>query len=309
MIPNVEMASIIDRVLPTKPSPEELEAGRKPREELRKKMMDLKAKVDETLPTLTSLNVKGDITNLQSIINKELAWINANIEITKQQVETKQIEFQEKTSAGIDTLKNAVLEAAKPLAQSAQEEIAKKVPLEQVKNSLLQLAKQTATEVKEKTQKANQELLNRTAGDDIYDAFVTAGKILIYLFIGILVLRIGAYSANEVIWRPVPYRIASFLYGVLFSPIFIIYYGIIIIRALLWPDTCEYPLIEGLIPIYPYEDTKEELTFADRLFGYPNSPGLQQFIQQKQQTWLNDQKEIIETNFLEKVLEERKDPK
>ena len=125
-----------------------------------------------------------------------------------------------------------------------------------------------------------------TWADDIYSAFITALQIVgIILYICVAV-RIAAFVANDLLYKPVPYRALGFIYAFIFAPILIPYYIYREFAHWIWP-TMEAPHFESIFPVNPY-DPSEPITFNKRVFGYADTPEIRSWIQKMQEQELGN---------------------
>ena len=114
---------------------------------------------------------------------------------------------------------------------------------------------------------------------------------------------VSSFAANEIMYKPLPYRVLVFFYTFLFTPIFGPYYLWIMIKRLIWKTPS--PMYEGFFPMYPY-DPSEPLTLNRRLFGYAESPQLRQ--------WMDDERQketaardaaVVSKNIKQEIITER----
>ena len=205
---------------------------------------------------LDFFNKNKDYLNLVKFLKTELVWWDNNLEVSSRDINTRDTKFDE-TSASL-----------------MRKVIAKR---ESIGDAHGEKNKRLDKEKKEK-QKAN---INRTVYDDVTDSF-TAIMNSMYLIIYILVgLRCASFAANEILYKPLPYRVIVFIYTFLFAPIFGFYYLWKAIKSMFWG--IPFPRYEGFFPMTPY-DPSEPLTINRRLFGYADTPVLKQ--------WMADQLEI-----------------
>lgn len=119
-----------------------------------------------------------------------------------------------------------------------------------------------------------QQKINNTWWNDLSAAFKTASGIFYtVLHIG-LGLRLAGFVANDLLYKPLGYRIIAFLYVFVFLPILIPYYIYREIRYWFYPNDMENaPKFESIFPMKPY-DPSLPLSFSRRLYGYADTPGI-----------------------------------
>jgi hypothetical protein len=210
-------------------------------------------------------------------IKKELVWWNNNIELSPREVKKRDLEFDESISKKIEAVREVFSNQ-----QSSQEQ------------------KTKSEEEKEKA--AKEALLKRTLYDDITDSASVLAKSLFMIFYILVGLRCASFAANECLYKPVPYRVIVFVYTFIFCPIFAPYYLWKVIQNYIWGTAL--PLYEGLLPIIPY-DSSELLTLNRRLFGYADTPSLQQWIKGKQDAELEARTTaVISKNIKADIIQE-----
>ena len=141
---------------------------------------------------------------LISYIKTELVWWDNNLEVSVRQVNTRDIKYDETFAKMMEASRNY-----KPNTKdTSKDEVA-----------------------------AKKALRSRTLYDDLYDSLSILWKwlfVLIYILVG---LRCASFAANEVLYKPVPYRVLTFVYTFLFVPIFGPYYLWKVVKNLIWKIT------------------------------------------------------------------------
>jgi hypothetical protein len=200
------------------------------------------------------INKNPAYLDLLNYLKQELVWWNNNVELSPREVTTRDLQYDE-------TFKK------------------KKEATDKASQNLSEGTKQQTKVAEEKQKAANDAIRNRTLLDDIADSFTIMLKssvLILYILVGI---RCGSFAANDLLYKPAPYRIIAFIYTFIFCPIFAPYYLWKVIKHYIWGTPL--PLFEGLLPLNAY-DPSEPLTISKRLLGYADTPLLKEWIQVKQ---------------------------
>jgi len=204
--------------------------------------------------TMNFINKNPAYLDLLNYLKQELVWWNNNVELSPREVTTRDLQYDE-------TFKK------------------KKEATDKASQNLSDTTKQQTKVAEEKQKAANDAIRNRTLLDDIADSFTIMLKssvLILYILVGI---RCGSFAANDLLYKPAPYRIIAFIYTFIFCPIFAPYYLWKVIKHYIWGTPL--PLFEGLLPLNAY-DPSEPLTISKRLLGYADTPLLKEWIQVKQ---------------------------
>jgi hypothetical protein len=130
--------------------------------------------------------------------------------------------------------------------------------------------------------------------------------VIVYVIIGI---RCASLAANEVFYKPLPYRILTFVYAFIFTPIVAPYYLWKVIARYLWPASASssLPFYESMIPMNPYDPLKPEKTFGDYLFGYRDSPEVDTWVSEKKAAEVQAAETLIASgkDMISKILKQR----
>lgn len=195
---------------------------------------------------------KPEYLNFINFIKTELVWWNNNTELSPRASKERYMLFNEKAGS----LRNAFDEAR---ASMGDTKFAKK--------------EKEAAEKKEAD-------LKRTAYDDVLDSLSVTAQAMFWIVYVLVGLRCASFAANELLYKPLPYRVLVFVYTFLFVPIFGPYYLWVIIKSMIWKTPT--PMYEGFFPMNPY-DPSEPLTLNRRLFGYADTPQIREWITGQQQ--------------------------
>jgi hypothetical protein len=144
--------------------------------------------------------------------------------------------------------------------------------------------------------------LKRTAYDDVLDSLGVIGQTMFWIVYVLVGLRCASFAANEILYKPLPYRLLVFVYTFLFVPIFGPYYLWVIIKSMIWKTPA--PMYEGLFPITPY-DPSEPLNLNRRLFGYADTPQIREWMtaQQQKETVERDAA-VVSKNIKQEIIAE-----
>jgi hypothetical protein len=278
--------SIVDRVLPVKPTAEEIKEGKPVREAYRNDLL-AKQELLSKLNTEVSVPLKISQDKLNDLLAKYLAWINVNIEVKANDVTTEQTKFNESFDTLVKEFNN---KAAKAFEKNPSQEIINRYPFPEGQKELQNIM--NASLKNKKPQAIND-------SDGFWDAMKWAGTIIIFCF----AIRAASFAANENLYLPLGYRILKFIYTLLFFPIWIPYYLYIEIKNKIWPSI-EQPKFESVFPITPY-DPNAPMDLNKRFFGYPNIAAFNDWITKKQNEWKQEQIDALQGNMLEQLLAEK----
>jgi hypothetical protein len=291
---------LVNRIVPPKPTPEEVRKGKPKREAFRNKLLQTQ-KVLITLKNgvSTPLGLNVDQKAFETLVDTNLAWVNVNIEVRAEDIDVKQTSFDESFDTLVQRYNGNAIKAfeANPL-----QEIVNEYPFFEGKKELQQQLQRIQQKDKTNKQEEREKLQNRTFWDDFLDAFKSVFKWGIVFFCIVYGLRSASFAANQNLWRPLPYRILIFIYTFIFFPIWIPYYLYREIKHLIWPCIDE-PHFESVFPVTPYHPD-EQMDINKRLFGYPNVPDLCAWLLKKKEEWKESQYKAICHDFHKKIMEE-----
>ncbi len=255
-----------------------------------------------------TLELSKELKEIKTFVEKELAWLNANVEVKAIDIQVRQTKYDEQLKEKIDAIGKESLEAIKKVPEDKQKEIIKNYPFPDKKEGFLNpqelqaVVKEEQAKKQEEQDKKELEQQNRTTVDEIKDAFSIVTKwFLIFLYIGIC-LRAASLVANDLVWRPVPYRILAFVYSALIGPLVGLYY-------LFFRDT---PTIYAFLPLKMFEIEVDEvktqadiqkakdearapitfykpLSLMDTFFGFEKTTEVLRYIQEKSDNWKEKQ--------------------
>ena len=198
--------------------------------------------------------------DLLNYVKTELVWWNNNIELTSREVNTRDMKYDQTLAIKQNAWKKAIQE-------------------------ILQKSQQTSEKQQQEAKKKKEAAKNRKVSDDVWDSLkiiFTWIFVIIYIIIGI---RCASLAANEVFYKPLPYRILTFVYAFIFTPVVAPYYLWKVIARYVWPSTAgagaSLPFYESMIPMNPYDPLKPEKTFGDYLFGYKDTPEVDTWVSEK----------------------------
>ncbi len=295
----------MDSLFGPKLTDKEVAEGAPVREAYRKDLLSKQSFITSGADTISATPMNKMYKALSDFTEKEIAWVNANVEVSKRAIETRQTKFNEEYSAKQTELLDAIKTNYSTLPVDIQEKLIIFLkPFAQVQAGLRgqtqeALTKKADEETAERIRKAN-----RTTGVILKDAFTSVssqlGRIAFTILIVTLALRCASFAVNDNLWKPLPYRILLFIYVLLFFPITIPYYIYREIRGLVSPDPDMVPQMEGFFPINPYtKDINVEPTLLQRLFGYEDTPRLATWIEKKLEQYEVLRQESLKSNVLE----------
>lgn len=296
---------MLSAVLPPKPTPEEIAKAAPLREAARKEVVTqldtlLRQEPEWKKAGLTDIDLKA-VKPIRSWLESEVAWWNANVELSPTQVRTRQTIFQESRSTKekqlADSFRTALAE--KPVDQAQKILNTTNLPgKEQIQKDINEKRKQNQG----KEKKAQEDIEARTWWDDVKDAisYALAWSVLIIWLA--LAFRFAGFAANDLLYKPLPYRVLSFIYTFIFAPAFAPYYMYREIMNWFYPSDDYKPHFESIFPVVPY-DPSEPLTFDKRLYGYADTPAIRAWIQKKQDeeksSWLDKLKSTVMADLIE----------
>ena len=320
------MSALLQNIITPKPTPEEIEAARPLRTSIRQSILDQYTLLEKELPTYYDAGLTyWQMRPIKNFLETEISWWNANIEITSLQVNTRNVSYKEQLVALQKTLQDNLITALKKTPEKSNEILTKlgtvqgfanppgpatgpagpaprlapalapgptlatgptlapgplsTVNLTAVQNSI---ASVPAVPVALQSPTAWESFLDGLSKGLMY------GFIIVYLAFAI---RFAAFSANDLLYKPLMYRVIAFIYSMIFFPIMFPYYIYREIVHWIWPSV-DAPIIESIFPIIPY-DPAEPLTIEKRIYKYPDSVGIN--------TWIANMRQQEITNHLKKL--------
>jgi hypothetical protein len=287
-----QIRSSVEDSFPAKPTPEQLKESAPMREAQRKDISDIYDRMQkliivykEQISKQKDIKIVEGLNRLLELYNKvvtyakdELAWWNANIELTPEAVKKRTQQEKERL-----------------------EEFYTEFNGETVKNDA---AKQEGKEAK---QKKIQETLSRGWLDDLSEALQVALKSALTIFWILLGIRLGGLVANDLLYKPIAYRALAFIYSFIFLPLLLPYWIYREIKHMFFGSAdADAPHFESIFPVVPYNPA-EPLSLEKRLYGYPDTPALNAWIGKKQhdekESWLS----VLGGNLLQTLMQEREE--
>jgi hypothetical protein len=276
-----QLRSTVEDSFPAKPTPEQLKESAPLREAQRKKISDMLDHISNPQNEQYYKNFTGGIefwNRGKSYLKDELAWWNANVELTP--------------------------DAVKKRTQQEKEKIEE---FDKEWNTIVEKGKVVQDKEKAAKQQKIQETLSRGWLDDVNDAIQIALRSALGLFWILLGIRLGGLLANDLLYKPIPYRALAFVYSFFFLPILLPYWLYREIKHMFFgASDLDAPHFESIFPVVPY-DPSEPLTLEKRLYGYPDTPALNAWIakkkQNEQQSWLD----VLGGNLLQTLMQQREE--
>jgi hypothetical protein len=230
------------------------------------------------------------IDELTGFFDKEAKWWE-NTKLCEIDIKTRLTSFKEKA----DPFLKSIAEKAWPTLEAMSPEDRKKAldsnPIRVWREVFDEKNKGLSSKEEEKKKEEKKVIQGRGFTDNLRDGFTIALQYLIPVIWIILGLRFGGLAANELLYKPIPYRILAWLYTFVFTPLFIPYYGYKEIKWAVYPflkrlgysgEEPELPRFESLLPIFPFEPT-EDVSLFYKVFGYPSTKENEAWVQKKQQ--------------------------
>jgi len=290
---------MLSSILPPRLTSEEIAKAAPLREAARKQVVDALNAFNTMEPGWKKAGLTESELNptnvYKSWLESELAWWNANVELSPTHVKTRQTTFQE-TKPVKDKQLNTVFRSI--LLQKSPDQAQKILNTTAIpgKAEIQQEINEKRKQNQGKEKKAQEAIEARTWWDDVKDALQYAlGFTLIVVWL-VLSFRFAGFAANDLLYKPLPYRALAFAYTFIFSPFFAPYYIYRMAMSWFYPSDDYRPHFESIFPVVPY-DPSEPLTFERRLYGYADTPAIRSWILKKQEeektSWLEKLKSTV----------------
>ena len=357
------IASLIPAYLPPKPSAEAVADAAIIRKETRDVILKRYDIFMKELPTFNDAGMTIFQTNpMKNFLESEIAWWNANLELTRQQVTTRATSYIEKLQTlnkdlqvNLDTavslldnakgqaIVNAIAKVegsepsavpstlgmgpapapassyglpsvtslfSSPASTQGFEDLGPAtspgpspgpatVDLSGALTSIDVNLLQSAVTKKEEAEKARQatQVAKASTGwyDDIWNAYTDVSKIVVRIVYFVLAIRIAAFAANELFYKPLAYRILAFLYAFLFAPLLLPYY---IYRELRYYfQMGDPPLFLSIFPVVPYEPLRAGTSASvdKRLYGWQNDAFTQGWVEKSLKVQREGRLNVLQT--------------
>jgi hypothetical protein len=301
---------MLSAILPPKPTPEEIAKAAPLREVARKEVLQTVSSLKDSEAQwkkagFTDSDLKP-IQPIQSWAETELAWWNANLELTPTQVKVRQTAFQEarpvKEKEVVNTFRIAL--SKKPVDQAQKLINSVNIPGKQELQSAINERRKQGADKEKKEQEA---INKRTWWDDVKEATSYALRWTLVVVWIVLAFRFAGFAANDLLYKPLPYRVLSFIYTFIFAPVFTPYYMYREIMHWFFPSDDYKPHFESIFPVVPY-DPSAPLTLDKRLYGYADTPAIREWMKKKQdeekESWLEKLKSTVMADLIQKREEE-----
>lgn len=270
------MANLLRGFTTPKLTDEEFQAGKQKREAFSKTIDTFLIQIQDSQVAFTKLSLPSTLEKTGKDAN---AWLKANIEVSPRDVDKEQTLFNESVKTAVKDIIQKLPTAVSKLSEEDRKIITNLMKYPPLVTPLSNAVQNYTKEVQEKQRADEKAAIERTGGDDFQDALKIVGKVMIFLIVFIVALRLGSYAANASLHLPTPYRILNFIYTALFSPVLFFYYLFFILRNYFFPGSYAPLRIEAMLPFY---EIKEEKTWTDPLFGYtPTSEVLTEIIKKQ----------------------------
>jgi hypothetical protein len=313
----------MDKLIPTKPTEKELEEGSSQRAQFRNKVLADKSQLDSGKSSFELLKVS--VSDLDKLINSELDWLQKNIEVVKQQINLRRTAYTEKLDLYIKSIGEKSIELIVKFDPKDQQTIIKSFPFTQYKKRLTDATLSVNQKEQEKRKEEAEKSMNRSTTEVAVDGALTALKYAAIAFFLILSLRAAGFNANDTLWRPMSYRILNFIYTFLFGFIWVPYYIVWEVRAIIdsfigtpYEKAVKAPIWYSLFPMTPFTpkqpvlDPKtgekiqppEEFNLNRLFFGYPDTEVVREWIKCKCNEWEQQQSCALKSNLFEELKKE-----
>lgn len=275
----------------------DIAAGAPLRDSARKVVLDEQTYSNKLVPVLTQAGVASTIiTSYTTFLTTEIAWWNTNVELSTRQVAARKTQFEEQLQTYHITLNQATATAISKLPVVDATAIVKDYPDKSFIPNLQAVLNKKKSDANAAAAAKNKAILNRSAWDNISEASQAALKwagIILYVC---LALRCGAFVANDLLYKPLPYRILAFVYVFLLLPFVAPYYVWREIKYIIWPALFERPIFNSIFPMYPYnpDDSMLQMTMGLRFFGYPDTMETRTWIDTKKKEAIAAQLKALE---------------
>jgi len=305
--------ALIQAVLPTKPSTDEINKAAPLRTQVRSAVLKRYQLFQDESPIYTKAGLTyWDLRPMKSFLEAEVAWWNANIELTIQQINTRKISYVETLASLNKDLENVLKTKLSAMKKEKSDEIITNLrevigknsaegfddvssappasdsssaspspsPSPSPSSSIIDLTGatstvnlaniQTAVVSSPKEIKATTVPKERTWGDDINSAAKYAigyASTILYL---VIALRFASFAANDLLYKPLPYRAIAFVYCFIFMPLLFPYYLYREFQHWFFPEI-DAPHFESIFPVIPYEPGGPT-SLDQKIYGYGNTP-------------------------------------
>lgn len=248
-------------------------------------------------------------SEILSLIENNLSWVNANIEVPLRKIEIKEKDFNETSKTMYDAFVKNVKEEILTLPPEKQTSVASffEGPVGNEIRAVIQ-AKQREEKAKEqekvtaKLKRGFWEIL-RDAWEKVKPPLFSSVTVIIIV---VLALRAASFAVNDNLWRPLPYRILLFIYTFLYFPITVPYYLYRVIRSYFSVDPDMKPHMEGMFPVNTYvPEPNVDVSLWNRLFGYELNDNIQSWLQKKREAYDQERLKVLESNVLNTLKEEQ----
>jgi hypothetical protein len=286
-------------------SDEEVSKGAPARDSFRKQVLaDLESLNDPAMEYYAKVKATSSSKQYKKLVQGELAWINANPELSLRQVNTRRKQYVESIEQILIQLLNQTQYGIASFPVKEQLPLAQQFPIpkfrKQLEDQIKSKTQQSSLEEKKVQEEKRKEVENTSVWDITVDALKYALLTVCVLFLILICLRVGSFAANDSIYKPAPYRILNFIYGFLFAPLLLPYYLYREIKGWWYEDSNIIPHFEGLLPLVSYLP-KESLTLGDRIYGFAKTPELCEWSKCKQSVELCKKKSVLQSDVLKQL--------
>jgi hypothetical protein len=297
---------MLGNLVPKALTDEEIQKGAPLRKQARQKVdklySDFKEKDSKAYKIFLSDRQLSPLTNF---LESEVAWWNANVQLSPTQVNTRITQFDEQYpikrqqvtetlaqeyAKDLLTLRNdpknpdtKLLEKKQNDFRNAQKPNLDRNALEQQIQSVIASAPPKSDTPPETPPE------EKTFSDIAWEAFQYAMGFVVLIVWLVLAIRFAGFAASESMWQPLPYRILKWAYTFIFMPIFFPYYIYREIRA--YMDPASALRWEAVFPYKPYAPDDISDSLERRFLGYTDTDELRKWItskkEEQEQSWID----------------------
>jgi len=296
---------LVTRLVPAPLTPEQIAAGASARKDSRNKILEIFTELQKNgIPVLTKLVTPSDIAKyITTFFTKEIAWWNANVELSFQQVTTRKTAFDETWQTNKNSINQLVLIGISSLSNEDAQAYIKSYPFKDFKATLQNKLDSKMKADAEADADKNQAILNSGWYDSVKEALGPVFIALIVIGYILIGLRFASFAANDYLHKPLPYRIHVFIYTFIFAPFLLPYY--------IWREIKTYfskadlPHVYSFFPVNEFDPdlpVPEKTKLYNRLFGLPTT--IKNWLAQKEEADKKGRVDALVSTILEDVKKE-----
>lgn len=259
---------------------------------------------------------KSVIDEVTGYFDKELKWWE-NTKLCEIDIKTRLTAFQEKVEPFLKSMADKVwptLEAMKP---EERKKAIDSCPLRGWREIFEEKNKGVVKKETEIKKEKQEKIQKRGFRENVIDGVSRALTFLLIIIWILLALRFGGFAASDLLYKPTAYRVLSWVYTVIFTPIFIPYYGYkqvryyahdLLKRLGIVSEEPELPRFESLFAFLPY-NPDETISYGYKFFGYPSTVENEKWVKEKQDEQNMARADFVAgtQDFLGKIIKAKED--